>query len=234
MHHFRLRPFSELLQLIYPALCCHCEQPLVGDEQHLCTACLAQIPWTHNAPIADNDVETRFIGRVPCQSAASLLFFHQSAVSQSIVHQIKYFGNIRLARQFGRLMGSELLASKRFDTVDYLVPVPLHPRRKRQRGYNQSELLCKAMSEVLGKPVITNNLVRRRYTTTQTHKNRQDRMDNMKEVFAVRRPAQFADKHILLVDDIITTGATIENCYRALMHIPGLRISIASLAATTA
>ena len=154
-------------------------------------------------------------------------------MAQSVVHQIKYYGNLRLARQFGHLLGSELVASGRFVDVDCLIPVPLHRRRKWQRGYNQSELLCKAMAEVLHKPVVTGNLIRRRYTTSQTRKNRQDRMDNMKEVFAVRHPERLVDRHILLVDDIITTGATIENCYFALRDIPGLRISIAALAATS-
>ena len=233
MAHLRVRPLLELKQLIFPSLCCHCDEPLVGDERDLCTTCLSQLSWTRHAASPDNDVETRFIGRVPCQSAAALLYFHQGGVAQSVVHQIKYYGNLRLARQFGHLLGSELVASGRFADVDCLVPVPLHRRRKWQRGYNQSELLCKAMAEVLHKPVVTGNLIRRRYTTSQTRKNRQDRMDNMKEVFAVRNPERLVDSHILLVDDIITTGATIENCYFALRDIPGLRISIAALAATS-
>lgn len=233
MAHLRARPLRELRQLVYPSLCCHCGEPLVGDERDLCTTCLSQLTWTRHAASPANDVETRFVGRVPCQSAAALLYFHQGGVVQSVVHQIKYRGNLRLARQFGRLLGSELLASGRFADVDCLVPVPLHRRRKWQRGYNQSEVLCKAMAEVLHKPVVTGNLIRRRYTTSQTHKNRQDRMDNMKEVFAVRHPERFVDRHILLVDDIVTTGATTENCYSSLRDIPGLRISIAALAATT-
>lgn len=233
MPHLPVRPFRELFQLFFPALCCHCGEPLVGDETDLCTSCLAQMPWAHNAATPDNEVEKRFIGRVPCQSAASLLVFHQGGVAQSIVHHIKYYGNLRLARQFGLLLGKELLESGRFGDVDCLVPVPLHPLRKMRRGYNQSQLLCQAIAETLRIPVVTNNLVRRRYTTSQTHKSRQDRMDNMQAVFAVRHPEQFADRHILLVDDIITTGATTENCYHALSGIPGLRISIASLASTT-
>lgn len=234
MSHFHIRPLNELLHIIFPAICCHCGRPLVGDEFELCTHCLSQLPWTHHAISSYNDVEERFIGRVPCQAAASLLYFHQGGVAQSIVHQIKYYDNLRLARQFGQLLAKELVASNRFSDVDYLVPVPLHPRRKLQRGYNQSELLCKAMSPVLGKPVVANNLIRKRYTSSQTHKNRQDRMDNMKGVFAVKHPELFEGKHILLVDDIITTGATTENCYHALSDIPNLRISIASLAATMA
>jgi ComF family protein len=181
----------------------------------------------------NNDVELRLAGRVPYQAAAALFLFRQGSVVQDVVHQIKYHGNLHLAHRFGCLLGDELVGSKRFDDIDCLVPVPLHPWRKWQRGYNQSELLCRAMAEVMGKPVITNNLIRRRYTSSQTHKSRQDRMDNMKEVFAVRRPEEFENKHILLVDDIITTGATTENCYHALRSVDNLKISVAALAVTS-
>ena len=227
-----IRPLRELSRIIFPTLCCHCGEPLVGDEQELCTSCLVQLPWTHNAPIPENEVELRLAGRVPCQSAAALLYFRQGNVAQTIVHQIKYYGNLCLAKQYGQLLANELLASGRFGDIDLLVPVPLHPRRKLQRGYNQSQLLCEAMSAVMHLPVVTGNLYRRRYTDSQTHKNRLARMDNMKEVFAIHRPKQFENKHILLVDDIITTGATTENCYHVLRTIPNLRISIASLAVT--
>ena len=232
----RLTPsqlFKELLQLVYPALCCHCGEPLVGDEDSLCTHCMCHLTWARHAAMPNNDVELRLAGRVPYQAAAALFLFRQGSVVQDVVHQIKYHGNLHLAHRFGCLLGNELVSSKRFDDIDCLVPVPLHPWRKWQRGYNQSELLCRAMAEVMGKPVITNNLIRRRYTSSQTHKSRQDRMDNMKAVFAVRRPKEFENKHILLVDDIITTGATTENCYHALRSVDNLKISVAALAVTS-
>lgn len=233
MPRLRFKPLHELLQLIFPDVCCHCGEPLVGDERHLCTRCMAQIPWAHHAFSPGNEVEQRLAGRIPCQAGAALLLFRQGNIAQTIIHQIKYKGNLAMAQQYGRLLGNELLSSGRFSDIDCLVPVPLHRRRKRQRGYNQSELLCNAMSEVMHLPVVTDNLYRRRYTDTQTHKNRQARMDNMKEVFAVHRPERFENKHILLVDDIITTGATTENCYHALSNILNLRISIAALAVTS-
>lgn len=211
-------------------MCCHCGDVLVGDERDLCTSCMSRMPWARLAAVPDNDVEQRLAGRVPCLSAAALLLFRRGNVAQTVVHQIKYADNLRLAKQFGRLLGEELLDSGRFDEVDCIVPVPLHPLRKLKRGYNQSELLCRAISSVLNKPVVVNNLIRKRYTDSQTHKNRMDRMDNMADVFAVRHPERFENKHLLLVDDIITTGATTESCYAALRNIPGLRISVASLA----
>ena len=232
MPRLRFKPLHELLQLIFPDVCCHCGEPLVGDERHLCTRCMAQIPWAHHAFSPGNEVEQRLAGRIPLKAGAALLLFRQGNLAQTIVHQIKYEGNLAMAQQYGRLLGAELQSSGRFSNIDCHVPVPLHRRRKRQRGYNQSELLCDAMAEVMHLPVVAGNLYRRRYTDTQTHKNRQARMDNMKEVFAVRHPEHFEDKHILLVDDIITTGATTENCYHALRTVPNLQISIAALAVT--
>ena len=232
MPPLRFNPLHDLLQLFYPDLCCHCGEPLVGDERHLCTRCMAKIPWAHHALAPGNEVEQRLAGRIPCQSAAALLLFRQGNIAQTIVHQIKYRGNLAMAQQYGRLLGAELQSSGRFSNIDCLVPVPLHRRRKRHCGYNQSELLCEAMAEVMHLPVVADNLYRRHYTDTQTHKNRQARMDNMKEVFAVRHPERFENKHILLVDDIITTGATTENCYHALRIVPNLQISIAALAVT--
>ncbi len=233
MQRLHFKPLHELLQLIFPDVCCYCGEPLVGDERHLCTHCLAQIPWARHAFFPGNEVEQRLVGRIPCQAGAALLLFRQGNIAQTIVHQIKYEGNLAMAKQYGRLLGAELQSSGRFGDIDCLVPVPLHRRRKRQRGYNQSELLCEAMAEIMHRPVVTDNLYRQRYTDTQTHKDRQARMDNMKEVFAVRHPEYFENKHILLVDDIITTGATTENCYHALCAVPNLRISIASLAVTS-
>lgn len=173
------------------------------------------------------------MGRIPTQSAASLMIFQKGNVAQSIVHQIKYHGSTQLAKLFGHLLGDELIASGRFDDIDYLVPVPLHWRRQLKRGYNQSQLLCEAIAEKMNKPIVRNNLYRKKYTTSQTHKNRLNRLENMQGVFAVRRPQQFENKHILLVDDILTTGATTEACYSALATIPDLTISVAVLAVTS-
>jgi ComF family protein len=223
----------EILSLIFPPLCIHCGRPLVGNERHLCTFCLSEIPWSRHAQQPDNLAEMRLVGRIPTQSAASLMIFQKGNVAQSIVHQIKYHGSTQLAKLFGHLLGDELIASGRFDDIDYLVPVPLHWRRQLKRGYNQSQLLCEAIAEKMNKPIVRNNLYRKKYTTSQTHKNRLNRLENMQGVFAVRRPQQFENKHILLVDDILTTGATTEACYSALATIPDLTISVAVLAVTS-
>lgn len=222
-----------LLSILFPTLCCHCGEPLVGDEHDLCTNCLFLIPWSGHAAQENNLTEQRLMGHIPIRAAASLMMFQKGNVAQSIVHQIKYHGNSQMAHQFGRLLGEALKQSGRFDSIDYLVPVPLHRRRKRQRGYNQSQLLCKAMSEVMQIPVVTDNLYRKLYTESQTHKRRDSRFLNMREAFGVHHPEQFENRHILLVDDIITTGATTQACYQVLREIPGLIISVSSLAITS-
>ena len=139
----------DILRLIFPDLCYHCGEPLVGDERNLCTLCLSKIPWTHNASHPDNDTELRLVGRIPVVAAASLLQFHKGNVTQSIVHQIKYHGNTQLAHQFGMILGEELKASHRFDDIDIVAPVPLHWWRRMRRGYNQSQILAAEVAKVL-------------------------------------------------------------------------------------
>lgn len=220
----------ELLSILFPAYCIHCNNILVGQERFLCTECLIDIPWSHHAFSPNNECELRLIGRVNFEAAASLMTFAKGNVVQSIVHQIKYHGNTRLAHQFGHLLGEDLVNSGRFGDIDYIVPVPLHWWRQMRRGYNQSTLICEGIAEVMHIPIVTRNLYRKRYTNSQTKKSRHERLSNMHDVFDVRRPEQFYGKHILLVDDILTTGATTESCYHALSCVPNLRVSIATLA----
>lgn len=226
----KMKLFRSLLSILFPTLCCHCGEPLVGDERNLCTHCMCLIPWTGHASQKNNITEQRLMGHIPIQAAASLMIFQKGNVAQSVIHQIKYHGNRFLAHQYGQLLGEALLQSGRFNDIDCLVPVPLHRRRIRQRGYNQSLLLCEAMSEVMHLPVVPDNLRRIFYTESQTRKGRDSRFNNMHRAFSVRKAEQFENRHILLVDDIITTGATTGACYQAMSSIPGLRISAASLA----
>lgn len=232
----RRHPFHPLLDLwriFLPHLCIHCREPLVGDEGDLCTCCMSQISWLQSNTDEDNIVEQRLAGYIPFESAATLMAFKKGSVVQSIVHHIKYYHNTRLAEQYGRLLGEMLVNSGRFNDIDCLVPVPLHPLKHLRRGYNQSQLLCEAIAHIMHLPVESHCLYRRRYTQSQTRKNHQERQENMRGVFSVRHPDRLEGRHILLVDDIITTGATTSSCYDALKTIPGLRISVAALAVVT-
>lgn len=227
------RPLQDLWRIFLPHLCIHCGEPLVGDEQDLCTRCLTQTAWLRNDTAEDNTLEMRLAGLIPFEAAMALLAFRKDSVVQSILHHIKYYHNTRLSAQYGRLLGESIVASGRFGDVDCLVPVPLHPFKHLRRGYNQSQLLCEAMADVMQLPIMSRCLCRRHYTQSQTRKNHQERQDNMQGVFALHHPDRLAGRHILLVDDIVTTGATTSACCDVLRTIPGIRISVAALAVVT-
>lgn len=222
--------FRDFLHLFFPRTCCICGRVLVGDEEEICLHCLSDLPEALSANTKDNMVTRRLMGRIPVEAATALLIFKQGNSTQKILHQIKYYGNERLANQMGIMMGQRLAASGMFDNIDLIIPVPLHPKKMRIRGYNQSLLLCRGIVKSFPKPICDDNLVRTRHTETQTRKSREERLDNMQGVFALRNPNELVDKHILLVDDVITTGATTEACWSALKDIEGIRISLASLA----
>ena len=219
-----------LRRLFFPHRCCCCGAPLVGSEHDVCTRCMETLPLTHYATLPDNLAALRLRGRVDCEAVTASVFFREGNTTQTMLHNIKYRGEIGLAHTMGRFMGEELAASHRFDGVELLVPVPLHRRKQRRRGYNQSLELCRGIAESFPRPISVDNLVRTVYTESQTHKNRIDRMANMEGVFAVRQPELFAGRHLLLVDDVMTTGATVEAACQPLLAIDGVRVSIATLA----
>lgn len=222
-------PLQDLLSIFFPSYCYSCGQPLVGDERYLCGKCLLHLPTTHYAAVPDNLTEQRFMGRFPFQAATSLLYYEHGGEAQKLVHHIKYYEKVSFAEQMGRMLGRELTASGRFDQVELLVPIPLHPLKQLRRGYNQSELLCKGIAATFPRPICTNAVKRRTNTTSQTNKNRIQRMDNMQDVFLLKRPQAIEGKHILVVDDVITTGATTSACCQELLKAPDVTISIASL-----
>ena len=203
---------------------------MVGEEGGLCVECQLHLPETDYARRAGNATECRLAGRVPFAAAMSLLVFTMGGTAQQVVHNIKYREGRKLARVMGRRMGQALADGGRFASADMLLPVPLHRSKERRREYNQSALLCQGMADVLGLPVETRALRRTVRTATQTHKSREQRATNMQHVFSLRHPQRLAGRHVLLVDDVLTTGATLAACWEALQAAPGLRISVATLA----
>ena len=230
MRRYRLQPLRELADILFPRHCLHCGQLLVGDERFLCTHCWLHLPRTHNAAVSDNETEQHFQAHREVTTAMSLLHFFPDSASRDIIHHIKYRGARKLALSMGKMIGEQLVDSGRFASVDLLVPVPLHPKRERQRGYNQSELLCRGIAQVLQRPVSIGNLVRTVNTESQTHKTAEERKENVNGVFQVRKPEKYRGRHILLVDDVITTGSTTAACCDALRKAGVTHISIASLA----
>lgn len=230
MKRSRLQPLREIVDLLFPRHCFHCSQLLLGDERYLCTHCWLHLPFTHNAAVVGNETEQHFQAHREVVAAMSLLHYRPDTASRDLLHHIKYYGARKLALTMGMMIGEKLVESGRFASVDLLVPVPLHPRRERHRSYNQSELLCRGIAKVLQRPVSTDNLVRTVNTDSQTHMTAEERKENVKGAFRVRKPELFQQRHILLVDDVITTGSTTAACCDALIAAGVTRISIASLA----
>ncbi|MCD6202048.1 MAG: ComF family protein [Bacteroidales bacterium] len=219
-----------LTDLVFPRVCPLCGNVLVESEKMICSRCLTDLPQTHFKNMQDNPVARMFWGRVPFAAATSYLFFEKGNKARKLIHEIKYHDNKELGYESGLLTGYYLRGMEIFTDIDFIVPVPLHKRKYKIRGYNQSEWIGKGVSEVLAKPVDCDNLYRKVFNPSQTRKNRYSRWKNVEGIFDLRDPDKFAGKHLLLIDDVITTGSTIEACSLALRKAPGTRISIVSLA----
>jgi len=221
---------KDLLNLLYPLQCLACRKKLHQNECLICLDCLFHLPRTnfHNDP--NNAVSQLFWGRADVKMATAFLFFTKSGRVQHLIHQLKYSQKPEIGVYLGKLFGRDLSKSPDFRGIDVIVPVPLHPKRAKLRGYNQSEKIACGLSQTMKIPLDSTSFVRRTHTETQTRKNRFSRWENVKEVFEVSNKNALRNKHILLVDDVITTGATVEGCIRKLTAIEGARVSVAGLA----
>lgn len=221
--------FNDFLHLLYPHNCAGCGSDLLGNDQQICMHCYTNLPETNFAAHANNPIEKIFYGRLPIAHATAGYYFQKESVLQRLVHQLKYKGNKEVGWQLGKWLGLQLQNSNRFGDIEALVPLPLFPDKEKRRGYNQSTILCEGMAEVLQLPVLGYAITRKRYTDTQTKKGRNDRWTNVDNSFAIANAELLTHKHVLLVDDVITTGATLEACGNALKNIEGLTVSIAAL-----
>ena len=221
-----------LLHLFAPHQCAGCRSDIMSRQQVLCMHCINRLPVTSFHYHPDNPVEKIFWGRMDVTAAASYLYFSKDSILQHIVHEIKYKGNKELGLFMGRKMGEALLQAKRFNDIEALVPLPLFSARERKRGYNQAFLLCQGMKEVLSLPVLNKVIRRQTSSETQTTRNRIERWLNMQGRFELMQPDAISGKHILLVDDVITTGATLEACGQELLTAANTRLSIMTMAYT--
>lgn len=221
---------TDLWQLLFPQRCLLCEKQLFHPEKVLCTACLAGLPRTGFHWKKENVVERNFWGKLPIERATSFLYYTKGGDVRQLLYELKYHGNKEVGEVMGRIMAAELLSSCFFEGIDLIIPVPLHRRKERQRGYNQSECVARGIADITGLPVYTHLVVRDRYTATQTHKGQYERWENVRNLFVCSSPELLENKNILLVDDVLTTGATIVSCADALHNIPGLRVSVLTLA----
>jgi ComF family protein len=222
--------FTDTLHLLYPHICTGCGSDILSRESQLCARCFVNLPVTEFAKHANNPIEKYFWGRIPVMAAHAHFYFGKGLVVQQLIHQLKYKNNKDIGIFLGELMGKELANSNRFIGIDALIPLPLFPDKERKRGYNQAAIICNGMSTVMNVPVITGNLIRQRYTETQTKKHRVERWENVEGSFAVKDPSLFKNKHLLLVDDVVTTGATLEAAGNVLVHDASVKLSIAAVA----
>ena len=226
----KFNPFVDFINLMFPDLCVVCGSSLQKNEHQLCVSCLHEIPKTNYHLIDENPIEKRFWGKVPIYRATSYFFFQKGSSFQKLLHILKYKGNKEIGELMGKYAAIDLLDSPDFTSIDVILPVPLHPGKYKLRGYNQSEWIGKGLSVVLNRPMDTSTLIRARENTTQTKKTVFERYENTEGIFELKDTAVFAGKHVLLVDDVLTTGSTLEACVRELLKTPEIKISIFTLA----
>jgi len=202
-------------------------------EKAVCMHCLTHLPRLQMHDERDNAVEKLFWGRIDLEAATAFLSMPRNGISHRLIHRLKYHGDQEVGERLGALFAHELLASERMKGIDVIVPVPLHPKKLHVRGYNQCDCIARGMAETLGADISLNNLTRTHFSASQTRRGRISRWSNVKDIFWVREPEKFENKRILLIDDVITTGATIEACATALNKIQGLQLSVAALAVPT-
>jgi len=221
---------ADFVSLLFPELCTACGESLMVNEYLICADCIYNLPLTNFHLQPDNIVARQFWGKIELEAAYALYYFAKGGKIQNLMHQFKYRGIKEIGSVLGNIAGNQLILNERFKTVDLIVPVPLHKKRLKERGYNQSACFAEGLAQKLSAKVETENLVREIATETQTHKSRFARFENMKEVFLVKNPHKLINKHVLLVDDVITTGSTLEACGMELLKIEGLKLSIATIA----
>ncbi|TMM29590.1 ComF family protein [Polaribacter aestuariivivens] len=227
-----MKIINNFFELFYPKLCANCDAQLIENEPILCTFCRHDLPLTNFEDYRDNKISKIFYGRISIEKAFSLMFYRKEGISRKLIHELKYKGNEDVGVFFGNWLGEMLKENKKFNDIDCIIPVPLHPKKLRQRGYNQVSKFAKTVSIHLKKPFIENLLTRTSSTKTQTLQSRFERFTNNDTKFLLTNYNTFKNKHVLLVDDVITTGATLEACSKELQKTENIKISFLTIAYT--
>jgi ComF family protein len=228
----RIPIIKSFLHLFFPYTCCGCGTHLLAEKVLFCIYCQASMPLTRFEYFSSNPIEKIFWGRATIQAAAAHLYFTTGSAVQHSLHLLKYKSKKEIGIYFGQRMGESLIHSSRFNECEIIIPLPLFAAREKKRGFNQSTLIAIGLSQKLKIPIVQDAIIRVKKTETQTHKSRIQRWKNMESTFEIRDPQKIYGKHILLIDDVITTGASLEACAQVLLGIPGVRISISCLAHT--
>lgn len=222
--------YSGLLHIIYPNLCAGCDADLPAGYSCFCFVCRRRLQTTDMHLVNENEFTNRFWGRLPLRSGTAMYYFNRRSPIQYALHKLKYKNQPDIGQRIGRQLGLLLATSPLFESVEAIVPVPLHPKKERSRGYNQSAMLAAGISDTMHVPVLSGILIRQQFADSQTRKKRMERFHNVSEAFVLKKPERVQGKHILLVDDVLTTGATLETCGNALLKAPGIQISMATIA----
>jgi ComF family protein len=222
--------WSGFLQLIYPELCVACGSDLPYSATCFCIRCKSRLSVSDMYKCRENEFVQRLWGRVPLEAGAAAYYFTRESPIRHAIHHLKYRNKPEIGLMLGREFGRKLRIAEGFQSIDVVVPVPLHPKKERLRGYNQSAMFAQGLAEALDKPLLTGQLVRNTHANTQTQKKRMERFLNVDAMFSLRNPTLLRGKHILLADDVLTTGATLEICGQALLQAENARISCATIA----
>ncbi len=227
--------FDHFVSLLYPQLCLACVQSPAQPESILCTKCEYELAKavTNFHQDEENPVIEKFWGRVEIKAATALFHFTKGEKVQELVHQLKYKNQKRVGIELGKMLGQQIGKAPTFEDIDYIIPVPLHPKKMKIRGYNQSALIAEGLALEMGKDWLANGLVRTVHSKSQTKKTREERFKNVSSVFRVGEEKKLEGKHILLVDDVLTTGATLEACAIQLLEVRDTKVSIAVLGLAT-
>lgn len=221
---------NDFVSLFYPRICFACGNNLFSNESLICTSCLYHLPKTNFHKDKNNPVSKVFWGRVNIETAAAFYYYRKGGKVQHLLHQMKYKGHREIGTFIGKLYGTELSEIKHFSELDTIIPVPLHPTKLRKRGFNQAEMFANGLAEGLHKKVNARSAERIIATSTQTKKSRYKRWENVSDIFKLKNPDDLSGQSILAVDDVITTGATMEAFVRCLLQIPDVKVSVASIA----
>jgi ComF family protein len=221
--------WDDFVSLLFPRICYACGNYLMRNENLICTGCYVSVPRTNYHLQAENPVEKLFWGRCRIERAAAFSFYTKGSRIRNMIHRLKYSGISELGYELGRIYAVSLKSAGFTDDIDTIIPVPLHPSKKRSRGFNQSEYIATGISCVTGLPVNTAVLIRAETSATQTKRSRYDRWKNVEGIFRVVDADAIRSKHILLVDDVITTGSTIESCVNELLKVEDVRVSVIAL-----